>query len=507
MSGQVKKKVSQLNKHARRLCGRGEYASAAELSIEARDLARRELGRDSLACAEALETLAEARRAKDRCVEAAALLRKALAIKERRLGEDDLRVAATCDSLAGVYKMLGDYPQAGAGYERAVAARRAALGIDHPLVARSLNNLSDLYRRMGKYTAALPLQREAERIFRSALGESHPDRATSLNNLALLHRFMGHYEDAESLYLEVIEIDRTALGENHPGYATDLNNLADLYHCTGRLAEAGRLYWQSAEIRRKRLGKDHPDYADSLTNLAALLAATGREAQALTCAEKAMAIDDRRISQVFRIESGSQRLAFLATFQGRLDLYLSLVHRYFRECPGAVNAAFQLAQRRKLVRAAATESKRDAVLGLKHPEVRSLLQQLLTLRMQAVDAAFAAPAQDEAVAAEDSVSELREFGRRLEADVALHAPERRAWLQARQSERDVIQTSLPRGARLLDHVRFNVFDFSAVPASGQLRWHLPRYLAFASEPRDPEAVRLFDAGEATALERKMMSRP
>jgi len=504
-SGQARKRVTQLNEHARRLCQRGKHASAIELAVEARDLARREIGRDSLACAEALEILAEIHRATDRCVKAATLLRRALAIKERKLGEDDPRVAATCDSLAGVYKVLGDYPLAEAGYARAVASRRAALGPDHPLVARSLNNLSDLYRRMGKYAAALPLQREAERIFRSALGESHPDRATSLNNLALLHRLLGHYEDAESLYLEVLEIDRVALGEDHPDYATDQNNLADVYHCTGRLAEAERLYRQSAEIRRRHLGKSHPDYADSLTNLAALLAATGREAQALTYAEQAVAIDDRRISQVFRIESESQRLAFLATFQGRLDLYLSLVHQYFRECPQAVNSAFRLAQRRRLVKAAATESKRDAVLGLKHPEVRSLLQQLLTLRMQTVDAAFSAPDGD--APAEDPVSELREFGRRLEEDVALYAPERRAWLQARQSEREVIQTSLPRGARLLDHIRFNLFDFSAVPASGQPRWHLPRYLAFASDQRDPEAVRLFDVGEAAALERKMVSQP
>jgi tetratricopeptide (TPR) repeat protein len=488
--------ISRLNEQVLQLYHQGQYNSAATFAEQARDIARLSIGEESVGYAHTVENLGEIRRAMGNAVSAESLLKEALNIKQRVLGESHLEYANTLNNLAGAYKTMGDFAQAEPLYKQAIAIREECLNERAPLVATTLNNLADLYREMGRYHAAEPLHKRAQKIFRKTLGEFHPDYAVSLNNLALLYKSMGRYYEAEPLYEKVIEIDRHVLGENHPDYATDLNNLAELYHYVGKYREAGPLYFQAAEIRRIILGESHPDYASSLNNLAALYAATGRESQALTLLEKSANIDNQIIQQVFALESESQRIAFLKTFQGKQDLYLSLVTRYFSQTSAAVRHAFTLIKRRKLIQVDARASKQDIVLGLKYPDLKSKLQQLQTLRMQNVKGTMPPEAQDD----------LENLKHRMEREISEQAPELNAQNAQKRTELEVISQAMPVDFQLLDYVRCNEFDFEAVPADGRPRWKSARYVVFATPNAEPDEIRIFDLGDAAEIDRQIASR-
>jgi len=493
--------VNRLNQKLLDLYNQGDFESAATVAGQTRALALEEFGEDHRNYARSLENLSEAYRALGNRASAESVLSEALTVKRTAFGPDHLEVADVLNKLATTCREMGDHQKAEGLFMECLGIRRAALGEEHHLFAGALNNLADLYREMGRYSAAEPLLRRAEQIFRSRLSEAHPDYTTCLNNLALLLRCRGDFSGAEELYRRILEIDKHVLGENHPHFATDLNNLAELLHAQGDLRQAGPLYFRSAEIRRQALGETHPEYANSLTHLAVFYAATGREAQALACAEKAAAIDDRQVRQAFEIESESRRIAFLQTFQGKQDIFLSIVAQFFSKCPSAAKSALQLTQRRKQIRSDASASKRDVILGLRYPELKSKLQRLLSLRMQSIGQTVASEGLTDGTGEEVAAAAIER--QTLELDVAKQAPELRAQLKMLSDEREVIRRALPQGADLVEFVRYSVFDFDAAPAKGQPRWRAPRYLAFVTWPGKEDEVHLVDLGEAATLDRSL----
>ena len=223
------------------------------------------------------------------------------------------------------------------------------------------------------------------------LGEGHPDYAVSLNNLADLYRAKGDYAAAEPLYRQAMEIRRAALGEGHPDYAASLNNLALLYQAMGDYAAAEPLFRQAMEIYRAVLGEGHPHYATSLNNLARLSVATGHERDALTLMQKAAAIDDRMIGQIFRIGSEQQRAGFLAILQRTTEIFLSLVMNHLDQSHEAVHAALDLVLRRKALRAEGQAAQRNALLGGRYPDLQPRLRELQALRAKIVQKTLAGP--------------------------------------------------------------------------------------------------------------------
>ncbi len=117
------------------------------------------------------------------------------------------------------------------------------------------------------------------------------------------------------------------------------------------------------EIRRAALGEDHPQYAGSLRNLAPPSVAMDRGGDALALMQKAAAIDNRMIGQIFSIGSEQQRAGFLASLRWNTDIFLSLVLIHLDHSHEAVLAALDLVLRRKALRAEGQAAQRDAVLG------------------------------------------------------------------------------------------------------------------------------------------------
>ena len=479
----------------------GNYAAAEPLYRQASDIFRTALGENHPDYARSLNNLAVLYRTMGNYAPAEPLYRQASDIFRTALGENHPDYARSLDNLAVLYHTMGNYAAAEPLYRQASEIRRTALGENHPDYATSLNNLAVLYQAMGKYAAAEPLLRQASEIRRTALGENHPDYARSLNNLALLYHSMGNHAAAEPLYRQASDIFRTALGENHFYYADSLNDLALLYHSMGNHAAAEPLYRQASDIYRTALGADHPNYATSLNNLAGLYVATAHTSEALSLMRQAAAVDDRMIGQVFSIGSESQRTAFLKMVQTNMEAYLSLIWRHFGEAADAVRAALDLVLRRKAIGAEALAAQRDAVLGGKYPALGPQLREWSTLRGQIGQKMLAGPGPEGLPAHRQLLAQWKEQKERLEAELARHIPEMNLEQKLRAADRRAVALGLPLGVALIEFVRFNVFDFQAVPARGESSWQPARYLAFVLPAGEPDHVQMVDLGEAEPIDR------
>ena len=479
----------------------GDYAHAEPLCRRALEIDRRALGPHHPYYANDLNILAGLYRSAGNYAAAEPLYRQALEISRRALGEEHPNFAATLNNLAALYSSMGNYEAAERLYRQALEAHRRALGEQHPSFAASLTNLADLYFKIGNYGAAEQLDRQALEIHRRAMGEQHPSFATSLNNVASLYRLTGNYASAEPLYRQALEIQHRALGEEHPEFALGLNNLAGMYSDMGNYVAAEPLCHQALAIRRRVLGKEHPDVAMSLNTLAALYVATQREDQALAPTEEAAAIDDRMLAQVFSIGSESQRMAYVRTIQGHFDGFLSLVFSELSKSAGPVRAALDLVLRRKAIGAEALAAQRDAVLGGKYPALEPRLRELTVLRMQIAQETLTGPGEEDAEAYRKRLAEWNARKERVEAELVRQIPEMSLEQRLRTAERHAVALALPEGAALVEFVRFNVFDFKAVPGRGESRWKPSRYLAFILTAGEPDDVHMIDLGEAEAIDR------
>ena len=519
----------------------GNYAAAEPLFRAGPGDPRTTLGADHPDYATSLNNLAWLYHDMGNYAAAEPLLRQASDICRTTLGANHPGYATNLNNLALLYHDMGNYAAAEPLLRQASDICRTALGADHPDYATSLNNLAGVYESMGNYAAAEPLFRQALEIRRTTLGADHPDYATSLNNLAWLYHEMGNYAAAEPLLRQASDICRTTLGANHPGYATNLNNLA-LYHDMGNYAAAEPLHRQALEIRRTALGANHPHYATSLNNLALLYRGwattrrpspcTGRPWRSaarpwgrttstmpepdppgggirrngpylggLSLLRQAAAIDDRMIGQVFSIGSESQRTAFLEMIQTRIEGFLSLIWRHLGEPPDAVRAALDLVLRRKAIGAEALAAQRDAVLGGRYPALEPQLREWSTLRGQIAQKTLAGPGPEGLPAHRQLLAQWNQQKERLEAELARHIPEMNLEQKLRAADRRAVALALPAGVALIEFIRFDVFDFQAVPARDELCWQPARYLAFVLPAGEPDHVQMIDLGEAEPIDR------
>ncbi len=479
----------------------GAYEKAEPMFLQAMEIWKKALGESHSDYATSLNNLAMLYQAMGAYEKAEPLFIQALDIRKKALGENNPSYATSLNNLAGLYESMGAYDKPESLYQQAMEIWKKVLGEDHPTYATSLNNLAGLYDSMGSYEKAEPLLLQALQIRKNALGKDHPYYADSLNNLAGLYLAIRAYGKAEPLFLEALQIRKKALGEDHPTYATSLNNLAGLYDSMGSYEKAEPLYQQALEIRKKALGEEHPQYAGSLNNLAALYAATDRVDQALDLMTTAVVIDDLMIGQVFSIGSEDQRLAFLSSIRSNTDIFLSLVSRYFPQLPAAVQEAFNLVLKRKAITAEALAAQRDALLGGKYPHMQDRMHHLTFLRRQIAQKTQSGPGEEGVEAYHRQLSEWNAERERLEQDLARQVPEIRLEQQFRTADRTVIAHSLPPGSSLVEFFRYKVFDFSAIPARGDLRWKPARYCAFVLHAGEPDRIALIDLGEAGQIDR------
>ncbi|MDE5453977.1 tetratricopeptide repeat protein [Bradyrhizobium sp. CSA112] len=319
----------------------GRLQLAEERFLEALGLQEKRHGRDNLYLTSTLNNLGELRRLQGRLQEAEQLARRTLVIREKALGPDHADVAASLNNLALVFSRQGRAPEAEGLLVRALAIQEKAFGPDHPNIAIALNNLADAKAHSGRKKEAEGLFRRSLAIRERSLGPNHLDVAVSLDNLVVLLGDDEHYSEAEGLARRSLAIREEALGKLHPLVASSLNNLAVVLDSVGRPKDAEPLLKRALDIRVSALGEVHPDVANSFNNLGAHYLDSKDWQQAHDAFARASSI---LIGRNAKESSEGQTAADLK------------VHGATNPFPGAIIAAYQLAETSDSQRAIALRS-------------------------------------------------------------------------------------------------------------------------------------------------------
>lgn len=448
-----------------------------------------------------LDNLASVYRVMGNYSKAESLSRRALETWRAVLGERHPDYAISLNNLASLYELMGDLVTAETLYKESKEIQSAAFGEGHADFARCLNNLANLKKATGSYSEAAEQYQQAISIQRKVFGNHHPEVTAILGNFAELCGRMGLYKEAIRLQEEVLESDRAFFGEDHPSFALNLNNLAFSYCALGNLSQAAVMFQQSLEVRQIKFGEKHSSYAESLNNLAAVYTATNRERDALSLMQQVAGVHDLLIGKVLSLGSENQRLAYLKTIHWNLRSLLSLIVLHFPTSKEALAIACELVLRRKAIGAEALASQRDAVLGGKYPTLQPKLHELTMLRMQIAQKTLTGPGTEGLPTHTELLSEWNTQKEKLEAELARQIPEMNLEQKLRAVDRQVVALALPAGATLVEFVRFDVFDFKAIPARGEAQWKPARYLAFVMPAGEPDNLRMIDLGAAEPIDR------
>jgi tetratricopeptide (TPR) repeat protein/CHAT domain-containing protein len=490
--------VARMNNLAGIYYLQGRYTDAEQNYVQVLQITKHLLEDENPDIATSLNNLAVIYYAQARYDEAEPLYLKALEIRKRCLGDEDSSVANSLNSLAQLYKSQGRYPEAEHLYLKSLKMLTNRLGYEHLDVATNLNNLAGLYYSQGCYDEAKHLYVASLAITKRLRGNNHPDVATSLINLAALYRAQRLYDEAEVIYTEVLEIWMYIQGNEHPNIATTLNNIAYLYSSQGYYKEAKTLYLKALEMRKRLLGKEHPEVADCLLNLAGLFAATNRPSKALSHHIQAIKIDDKMIPRIFSFSSETDRLAYLQKIRANLDGFLSLVYNYLCDSPQALQVAFDLVLKRKALTASALAAQNEALYSDRYPHLTEDFRKLRDLSEQIIYLTFSTPKTEDITTYQQQLVQLEAEHNNLQKQLASQVPE--IQLQEQTTNRGDVASRLPVGSLLIEFVRFNVFNFQAIPARGEAQVQPARYLAFILPAGQPESVEMIDIGEAEYID-------
>ena len=264
---------------------RGRYGKAEGLLHEARELAERVYGPESLQVAGVLNELGMVCKYSGRFDEGRAHYDSALAILTSRIGREASDVAAIYHNLGGLEHARGDFAAAEPYARAAVRIRERALGPAHIAVAADKAAHAAILDALGQHDQAATFFREAIDTFERELGPDHHEVAVNLNNLAATHHRRGQLDQAAHLYQRALAAKERALGPDHPETALTLNNLAVNYKRQGRYVDAERTFKRALKLLDGQVQPDHPTIQACLRNYARLLRALHRDDEATTIEE------------------------------------------------------------------------------------------------------------------------------------------------------------------------------------------------------------------------------
>jgi CHAT domain-containing protein len=120
--------------------------------------------------------------------------------------------------------------------------------------------------------------------------------------------------------------------------------------------------------------------------------------------------------------------------------------------------------------------------------------------MQIARAKLAGSGQEDSTTYRQRLAEWNQEKEQIEAELARLIPEISLQRQLQGIDSRRIIRILPKRAALVEFVRFNVFDFSAVLAHGEPRWKSARYIAFIVYADEPDQMQMIDLNEATPID-------
>jgi len=457
----------------------GEYGKAEPFFVRALELRDKTLGPMHPDIANSLNNLGKLYTDQGAYGKAEPLLARALDIRERALGPMHTSVATSLNNLANLYLYGGAYEKAEPLYLRSLDIQEKTLGPTHPRVATILDNLAGIYADQGLYQKAESLYLRALDIDEKAKGPMYRDVAIVLNNLAFVHLVQGAYSKAEPLYLRALGIWENAVGPMHPDVAACLRNLGRLYTDQGAYQKAESLLLRALHNDEKALGTLHPDVVRDLNGLARLYRVQGARDKAQPLLSRAVDIRETQLRTELARLSEPRRRALLTTLREETGTVVSFHVDAMPTSERALELALTTVLRRKgriLDSLAETQATLRSHLT---PGLRAQLDQLAQARTELSRRVHAPPDPKDSEARLAAIAASRARVEGLDAALSTASLEFR--VQSAPITVAKVQAALPRGAMLVELVRYQPFVRGVV----EQRRQPDRYVAYLVTRQGP----------------------
>ncbi len=421
--------------------------------------------------------------------DALSALKESLEIHKNTLGINHIDTVLCLNHLGEFYALMGMNEDASSCLEESLKA-----GIDHFDNINYLDSLTRLYGFMEKYEDAISTRQKSLEICKNTLGMYHTNTASSLDMLGRLLLSMEKYEDA-LFYLErSLEIHEDILGINHIDIASFLEALGLLYYRMGNYKDALPLYERSLEIHKNVFGINHSKTVNSLLMVGILLICIGDINTAFQMMLQSSSIQLKLIAQIFKISSEKQRLTHFQKNYYNFEIFISVVYQYFSNSPEAIQAAFELIQRCKLIVTETSILQRNYLSSGRYPHLDTLLKQYQEKIRQIIKLSF----QTLTEAEWNYHKQLVEEQQKIEQDLSRQIPELNFEQKLVEIDRRAVALELPEGSTLLEFMRLNIFNILDIKNHTTKS---ARYLAFILPAGQPDQVQMIDLGEADNIDR------
>ncbi|MEV0739608.1 FxSxx-COOH system tetratricopeptide repeat protein [Streptomyces sp. NPDC050549] len=252
----------------------GESSESIRLSEQALEVSRRvEVAEEDLV--DSMIELADARRFQGRFAEARDLSQEATEQARTQLGPDDEITLRAAHSWGVDLRLCGQVREALPMDQETARRREEVFGPASSLTLNSLNGLAIDIRESGDYPAARLLQEDVHRRARAALGDDNPLTLRIAGNLAVCRRRDGAITDAAKLSDETFNGFVAGYGPNYPDSLALAINVSVDRRLTGDLEGSRRLGEETRVRCADRYGENHGHTLLMKANLAATLRALG----------------------------------------------------------------------------------------------------------------------------------------------------------------------------------------------------------------------------------------
>ena len=367
------------------------------------------------------------------------------------------------------------------------------IGIKHFDNRKYLDSLTIFYESIGRNEDAISICQKSLEICENTLGIHHTDTASSLSLLSRLFSNMEKYKYALSYFELSLEIYEDILGINHIYVAACLESLGLVYYCMGRYKDASPLHERSLEIHKNVFGINHSKTVKSLLMLGILLICIGDINTAFQMMLQSSSIQLKLLAQIFKISSEKQRLTHFQKNYYNFEIFISVVYQYFSNSPEAIQAAFELIQRCKLIVTETSILQRNYLSSGRYPHLDTLLKQYQEKIRQIIKLSF----QTLTEAEWNYHKQLVEEQQKIEQDLSRQIPELNFEQKLVEIDRRAVALELPEGSTLLEFMRLNIFNILDIKNQTTKS---ARYLAFILPAGQPDQVQMIDLGEADNID-------
>lgn len=326
------------------------------------------------------------------------------------------------------------------------------------------------------------------------IGPLHACHADLLLQLAAAYSAIGRHREAIASQLQALEILAALHGKSHPHYLRTLGDTALLQQRAGAL-EPAELSFRHACALQQCLPERQMEAAESHSRLAWLLFAQGRTDTAWAAVREAEACRDQAIRALLGAGPERTQQTALADIQAGYQLWLAIALDQRWAGPTATALAFELVQRRKLLRLHCSLSLR--LHSGAAPVDSGLKSRWIALRRQLADATLKLRDGDTVRirGVHDQRMALDELERRL-VDAVAGAPDAMPGI----SQADDLAAALPADTCLVELVRYRAHRLPQSPQELPAPEDQCHYAAFVVRGGKAE-LSLHDLGPADTIDR------